>query len=322
VFALLGLALVTGINCYSTKLGASASNAFFIVKVFMLLAIAIIGIVAMPHFRDVGALNSDIFTGSSLSFGDYAIALYAGLWAYDGWDNMNYVSAEMKNARRDLPRVIHIAMPAVIIAYLLANISYFAILSKEEILSTTTVALTFADKIFGRVGRLIFALLISFSCIGALNATMFGSARLVYSSAEEGFLPSVFSKIHPTRATPVNALLLQAATTAFFVLVGEFQTLLTFYGVAGYIFFFLSVFGVIVLRIREPDLERPYKTWITTPIMFCCVALFLVSRTIFEKPLEAFFALAFIAAGCPIFIYKFGCPFNWDGLLRKLRLKK
>lgn len=321
LFALIAVAAVTAINCMSTKWGANAGNMFMVVKIVLLIAIAIIGLIAWPGFKETGALHHGVFEGASTSFGQYAVALYAGLWAYDGWDNMNYVSAEMKNAKRDLPRVIHIAMPVVILAYVLANVSYYAILSKQEILETTTVTLSFANKIFGNVGGIIFALLISFSCVGSLNATVFSSARLVYSSAEEGFLHEIFARVHPKRGTPINALLLQGGLTAFFVIVGEFHTLLTFYGVAGYIFYFLTVFGVIVLRIREPDLERPYKTYIVTPVLFCCVALFLVSRTIFERPLESLCAIVFILSGCPIYFYKFGLPFTISGLLKTLRLR-
>lgn len=321
LFALIAVAGVTALNCMSTKWGANAGNMFMLIKIALLIAIAVIGLIAWPGFKETGALHHDVFEGASTSFGQYAVALYAGLWAYDGWDNMNYVSAEMKNTRRDLPRVIHIAMPVVILAYVLANVSYYAILSKEEILETTTVTLTFANKIFGKIGGIIFALLISFSCVGSLNATVFSSARLVYSSAEEGFLHDIFAKVHPERGTPINALLLQGGLTALFVIVGEFHTLLTFYGVAGYIFYFLTVFGVIVLRIKEPDLERPYKTYIVTPVLFCCVALFLVSRTIFERPLESLCAVVFILSGCPIYFYKFGLPFTISGPLKTLKLR-
>lgn len=322
IFALLGISGVTILNSLSTQMGANAGNLFMFLKIALLLSIAIIGLVAWPQFKETGALHHDLFEGGATSFGQYAVALYAGLWAYDGWDNMNYVSAEMKNTRRDLPRVIHIAMPVVILAYILANVSYFAILSKEEILQTTTVTLSFANKIFGKVGGAVFALLISFSCLGSLNATMFSSARLVYSAAEEGFLHQIFAKVHPERGTPLNALILQASLTAFFVIIGNFRALLTFYGVAGYIFYFLTVFGVIVLRIKEPDLERPYKTFISTPVMFCCVALFLVSRTVFEKPLESLCAGLFILSGCPIYFYNFGLPFTISGLLKKLKLRR
>jgi amino acid transporter len=107
--------------------------------------------------------------------------------------------------------------------------------------------------------------------------------------------------VSPWSKTPVYAMLLNAAFTLAYILVGEFGTLLTFYGVAGYSFYFLTVLGLIVLRIREPSLDRPYKTWISTPLIFCCVSLFLISRSVFSSPLETLFVCAFVAAGVPVY---------------------
>jgi len=106
--------------------------------------------------------------------------------------------------------------------------------------------------------------------------------------------------------TPVNAMLLNALLCAVYVCLGEFRTLLTFYGVAGYTFYFLSVLGLLVLRIREPHLERPYRTWITTPIIFCCVSLFLVSRAVVAQPVQTLVVVAFVASGVPVYYWRVG----------------
>jgi amino acid transporter len=104
--------------------------------------------------------------------------------------------------------------------------------------------------------------------------------------------------------TPVNAMVLNALLTAAYIIVGEFATLLTFSGVAGYTFYFSTVLGLIILRVREPDLVRPYKTWITTPIIFCCVSLFLLSRAVFAKPEQTLIVVAFVLAGVPVYFWR------------------
>jgi amino acid transporter len=106
--------------------------------------------------------------------------------------------------------------------------------------------------------------------------------------------------------TPIYAMLLNAALTTIYIIIGDFTTLTTFYGVASYLFYFSAVVGLIVLRVKEPDLERPYKCWIVTPVIFCCVSLFLLSRAIFAKPLQAVVVVAFIAAGVPIYWWRVG----------------
>lgn len=226
-------------------------------------------------------------------------------------------------------------MPLVILSYILANVAYFFVLPLEAINSSNTVAVAFGSKVFGPIGSLILALIVSASCFGALNATTFTSGRLVYAAGKEGYLPAIFGKIGVGSGdesslttlrtknwaskrmaqmfgdedtglffTPVNAMVLNAILTALYVVVGEFETLLTFYGVAGYSFYFLTVLGLIVLRVKEPNLERPYKTWISTPIIFCCVSLFLLSRAVFAQPLQTLIVVAFVLAGVPVFYWR------------------
>jgi amino acid transporter len=254
------------------------------------------------------------------------------------------VTAEFKNPTRDLPRVIHTSLPLVILCYILANISYFLVLPTSVIESSNTVAVAFGSEVFGPVGSLVLALFVAGSCFGALNATTFTSGRLVYAAGKEGYLPSLFGnvgfgknhravRLHSMSATqskskipkklvdwfadadagffftPIAAMLLNALLTAIYIAIGSFDTLVTFYGVAGYSFYFQTVLGLIILRVREPDLERPYKTWITTPIIFCCVSLFLLSRAVFAEPVQTLLVVAFVAVGLVIW-------FAWVGRRR------
>lgn len=228
-------------------------------------------------------------------------------------------------------------MPLVIICYVLANVAYFLVLPMDAINSTNTVAVAFGAKVFGSVGSLVLALIVSASCFGALNSATFTSSRLVYVAGKEGYIPELFGRLGTGTAheehlvlstvrtrswftkkmaslfgdedtglffTPIPALILNASLTTAYILVGEFSTLLTFYGVAGYTFYFITVLGLIVLRVKEPNLERPYKTWITTPIIFCCVSLFLLSRAVFAQPLQTLLVVAFVVAGVPVYFWR------------------
>ncbi|KAK9465249.1 amino acid permease-domain-containing protein [Lipomyces arxii] len=306
VIAILAILVITGINAISTKLGTRAGDVLLVLKIAFLIGVTLIGLFVLASGNGAANFTEGWFYRSSNSLGNYAIALYAGLWAFDGWDNLNYVAAEMKNASRDLPLVIHSAMPIVIVCYIAANIAYYAVLPTSELTKSSAIALEFGAKVFGRLGAIVFTVLVAISCFGALNAITFTSARLVYVSGKDGFLPSVFGKINKRTNTPMYALMLQAGLAVVYVVVGEFNSLLTFYGVAGYVFYFMTVLGVIVLRFRQPDLERPYKTFILMPIMFCCVALFLISRGVFSAPMEASFAALFVLAGVPIYYWRAG----------------
>lgn len=340
--AFLALAIVTFLNCVSTRFAARVGDLFLFFKFVALASVTVIGVIAATTSLSFkGPANtewktSNWFDNTSDSISAWAVALYAGLWAFDGWDNTNYVTGEFKNPSKDLPRVIHTAMPAVIISYLLANISYIFVLPLATINKSNAVAVQFGSKVFGPIGALILALIVSGSCFGALNATTFTSGRLVYVAGREGYIPSLFGKLgFATNSTytsvnkfqrrsvlsrsiarifgdesgfgftPIYAMLLNFLITTIYIALGEFRSLITFYGVAGYSFYFLTVLGLIVLRIREPNLERPYKTWITTPIVFCCVSLFLVSRAVVNDPWQTLVVVVFVLSGIPAYYWRF-----------------
>lgn len=341
--AIAGLVLVTIFNCVSTKLGTRMGDIFMFFKFIALLAITITGIiVAATGFTFTSQQpNTDWktagwFENTNTDPSSWAVALYAGLWAFDGWDNTNYVIGEFLHPGRDLPRVIHTAMPLVIISYIFANLSYIFVLSQATITSSNTIAVKFGSVVFGSIGSLVLAIIVAASCFGALNAGTFTTGRLIYAAGKEGFLPSILghigmpgaapydstnrfqrkSRVHRALVrfvvdddgalgfTPINAMLANAVLTTIYIIVGEFGTLVTFYGVAGYTFYFLTVLGLIVLRVREPYLERPYRTWLSTPIIFCCVSLFLLSRALFAKPFQAVIVVAFVAAGVPVWFWR------------------
>lgn len=99
--------------------------------------------------------------------------------------------------------------------------------------------------------------MVAVSCFGALNGGFFTSTRLICAAGQEGFLPEIFGQLHPVRKTPVNAAILQAVISIIFVIFGGgFRSLVNFYSVAGWGFYFLTVLGLVVLRFKEPFLER------------------------------------------------------------------
>ncbi|KAL1306410.1 hypothetical protein AAFC00_005116 [Neodothiora populina] len=336
--AVFGLVLVTFLNCLSTKVGTRSTDVFVVLKFVALAGVTITGIIVAItgwHYHDSPPANwksPGYWTdGTKTDPSSWAVALYAGLWAYDGWDNVNYVTGEFVNPKRDLPRTIHTSLALVVLSYLLANVAYFFVLPLATINSSNTVAVAFGHAVLGPIGSFLLALVVCGSCFGSLNATAFTSGRLVYAAGKEGFLPAFFGRLgfskdtaarlpmRPSRHsrwmrliaddagffyTPAYAMILNAGMTMIYVIIGDFTTLTTFYGVAGYTFYFFTVLGLIVLRVKEPDLERPYRCWITTPVIFCCVSLFLLSRAVFAQPLQTLIVVAFIVAGVPLYFWR------------------
>ncbi|KAI0273759.1 amino acid permease-domain-containing protein [Gloeopeniophorella convolvens] len=255
--AIAAVFLITLVCVVTRSLGTRLAVVFTTVKVLSLVSITVLGLIQLARGRSTISFSSSLFAGSSTSPSSYSLALYSGLWAFDGWDQANYVGGEMSEPEKNIPRVIHSSMITVTLLFLLANISYFVVLDKDTVGSSNTVALDFGRVLFGPVGGSVFAFMVAFSCFGALNGSFFTTGRLIYVAGREGYLPALFGRLHPTRQTPLNAMLLQAGITiAFILLGGGFRSLINFAVVASWAFYFLTVLGLVILRIKEPMLER------------------------------------------------------------------
>jgi len=295
--------LIVSVICVATPtFGTRTAVVFTTIKIAALIFIVVLGLIQLVRGHASTSLTESLFDGSSTSPSTYALALYSGLWAFDGWDQANYVGGEMMNPEKNIPRAIHISMAIVTTLFLLANLAYFAVLDKATVGLSNTVALDFGRVLFGPIGGVIFACMVSISCFGALNGSFFTSARLIYMAGKEGYLPALFGRHNQRLKTPLNAMCLQATLTiAFIVLGGGFRSLINFAVVASWAFYFLTVLGLVVLRVKEPMLKRPYKTWIITPLIFCAVCLFLLCMPVLAAPLEAVAVLGFVLAGVPVY---------------------
>ncbi|KAL9936507.1 hypothetical protein V8E36_004575 [Tilletia maclaganii] len=300
--------LLSFVNVISARLGTRLQVATVVVKLLALIAIPILSIVQVARGRAPEASLhaysslSALFEGSATSPSAYALATYSGLWAFDGWEQCSYVAASFKNPSRDLPRTIHSSLTIVLVVFVAAVASYFAVLPPAQVKRTNTVALDFGSALFGTTGAVLFASLVAFSCFGALNGQIFTSGRLVSAASAEGYLPGVFGVYSRRTDTPIAAIALQSSLTLLFVVFGSgFAALVNFYAVCSWSFYCLTGLALLTLRVKEPNLERPYKTWIGTPILFSTVALFLLFMPIFSAPLEALAAVGFISAGVPMY---------------------
>ncbi|KAH9063314.1 L-methionine transporter [Lactarius vividus] len=303
VTAIAAVSVITFVCVVTRSLGTRLAVVFTTVKVLSLMSITVLGLVQLARGRATTSLTTSVFDGTSTNPSSYALALYSGLWAFDGWDQANYVGGEMSEPEKNIPRVIHFSMITVTLLFLLANVSYFVVLDKATVGLSNTVALDFGRALFGPIGGSIFAFMVAFSCLGALNGSFFTTGRLIYVAGREGYLPALFGRLHPTRHTPLNAMLLQAGITiTFIILGGGFRSLINFAVVASWAFYFLTVLGLVILRIKEPMLESAWTILLLTPTPnIVQVALFLLYMPIIAAPLEALAVLGFVLAGIPMY---------------------
>ena len=176
-------------------------------------------------------------------------------------------------------------------------------LTPTQILGTDRVAATAVSSVFGGAAAFFISLLILVSMIGAANGMILTGPRVYYAMAAEGLFFRKFGRVSARFHTPVVAIVVQGVWAACLTLLGTFQELFTYVIFTAWIFYGLAVAGVIVLRIRQPELNRPFRApgypWL--PVFFTMAAIGIAVTAVLSSPLHAIFGIGLILSGLPVF---------------------
>uniref|UniRef100_A0A670YQ02 b(0,+)-type amino acid transporter 1 n=1 Tax=Pseudonaja textilis TaxID=8673 RepID=A0A670YQ02_PSETE len=299
---------ITVLNSLSVKWTSYVQNILTATKMIIVIIIIVSGIVLLAKGNTKNFNNS--FDSSSISVGSISLAFYSGLWAYDGWNQLNYITEELKDPYRNLPWSIIIGIPLVTVCYILINVSYFTVMTATELLQSQAVAVTFGDRVLYPASWIV-PLFVALSALGAANGTCFTSGRLAYVAGREGHMLKVLSYISVKRLTPAPSVIFYGMVAFFYVLPGDIDTLINYFSFAVWFFYGLTVLGLIVMRYTRKDLERPIRIPLIIPFVVVLVAIFLVLAPIISQPELAYlYCVLFIFSGLIFYVlfvhYKFG----------------
>ncbi|XP_022339568.1 b(0,+)-type amino acid transporter 1-like isoform X2 [Crassostrea virginica] len=300
IVSILCLLLVSAINCFSVNMATKVQNFFTAAKLIAIAVITIGGFVYMGkgEIEEISTGFEDTIQSPSL----IALAFYDGLWAYDGWNNLNYITEEIQNPRRNLPLAIMIGIPLVTVCYLFTNLSYLTVMTRAELLQSTAVAATWGDRVLG-VAAVFIPISVALSTFGAANGSCFTGGRLTFVAAREGHLPQVLSYVHLKKFTPLPSLLVSTFLAGLMVLMGDIFALIDFFSFTAWMFYGSTMAALLVLRYTMKDVERPYKVPIILPISVLCVSIYLVIAPIINDPrIEFLYAFVFVISGLVFYV--------------------
>ncbi|HEX4964167.1 MAG TPA: amino acid permease [Thermoanaerobaculia bacterium] len=236
-------------------------------------------------------------------------AFFAGLvpamFAYGGWQNLNYVAEEVKEPQRNLPRAILIGVFCVIAVYVSANVAYVHVLGAKDLAATQTPAADMASRLVGETGARVISLLVVVSTFGFMNLALLSAPRVYYAMAADGLFFRSLARLSPRFRAPTAAILLQGGIAAIYALANTYSQLLSYAVFADWIFFAFAGASLIVFRRTLADAPRPFPVpaypWV--PLLFILAGAGIVLNIFFTDTKNALIGTAIFALGVPVYYF-------------------
>src|ERR1051325_10153421 len=279
--AAIAIALMATLNYIGVRWGALIQNVTTIAKYFGLLFIVLLAI-TMGLPRGGGANFTPAFPARSLSIAPFGLALVSVLWAYDGWADLAFISGEVKDPQRNLPRSLIYGTVAVVVIYLLANIAYLSVLTVQEMGQSKLVAADVASRLIGQPGVVLVSLTVMLSTLGTLDGSILPNPRVFFAMAADGMLFRKIAAVHPKYRTPHVAIILAAILGIVFVMLRTFEQLADTFVTAILPFYALGVASIFVFRKRgyKPPFKAPLYPF--APILFCVATAYLLGNALID----------------------------------------
>ena len=330
IFVTLALAIALqiaamGINVVGVLWGGRVQAATTIIKAGFVAFVAVLPFVLEVGGRSVIDSSNFVATiepAQSSMATQIAAVLLAVMWAYNGWHGIAPVAEEIRNPQRNIPIALFGGVGLLILLYLSANIAYHAVVPMAEMAvpkNQEHVAELMVNRLLGDWGGKLMSIGVMVSTLGAINSNLLLGPRVPFAMGRDKVFFPILGEVHARFRTPAVAILVQgglgvAMVLASAVLVGYvdyfkhksiFSILTDCIIFVSSIFYALSVGAVMVLRRKQPDRERPYRTlgYPFVPILYIIVYGWFLVYVYLGNPAESLIGLGIIALGIPVFYY-------------------
>jgi len=298
IYAALVVVALTAINWIGVRQGAATQNWLTLVEVGGLVAIIVAGLLfapePLPATASASAANGDA----------YGLILVFVLLTYGGWSEAVYVTAEVKDARRMMPRILVLSLAAIAVLYLLVNLAYLRVLGLGGIAASETVAAAAMQVVFGAPGAAAISALVVASALTSANATLITGARSAYAMGGDFPALGLLGRWHADSGSPRNALLVQGGLALLLVALGAFardgfRTALEYTAPVFWLFFLLVGVSLFVLRARDRDVPRAFRVplYPLLPLLFCATSAYLLYSSLAYTGIGALVGVAVLVTG-------------------------
>jgi len=324
ILAIVVILFLTFINTKGVKNGKILQNLFTTSKIIALLGIIVFGFLLVKDsqwasnmsfgwnsFQDFGKeVGNDLLPtgwksiGSITLLGGIAAAMVGSVFSSVAWENVTFVSGEIENPRKNVVKSMVLGTTIVMVLYMLVNFVYLNALDRDAIAfaDKNRPAVAASEVIFGNLGTVIMAILVMISTFGCINGLVLAGARVFQTMAKDGLFFKSATETN-RNGVPEKSLWMQGIWACILALSGQYGDLLDMISFVIVLFYMITVFGVIYLRIKKPNLERPYKTWLypVTPLLYLLIGTAFCVLLIWFKPNYTWPGFILILLGVPVY---------------------
>jgi basic amino acid/polyamine antiporter, APA family len=294
--------LITLIHLAGIHTGAAFQNISTFVKLALILVFIFAGfLVFAKQPLQLVPSGNDFKTMFS---GPFAVSMFYVMYSYSGWNGASYITEEVRNPAKNVPLALFAGTVFVAILYVLLNFVFLLTTPKAALSGQLQVGEIAGQAIFGAIGGKVASALISLGLIASISAMAWIGSRVTKAMADDLRNLRFFGRTNE-RGTPYVAMLFQALIISALIVTSTFEAVLVYIQFSLLLCSFLAVLGLIVLRVREPNLTRPYRVWLypVTPVAFLVISLLMMIFVLGDKPIESLLGLLTVLAGLIIYFF-------------------
>lgn len=328
------------VNIFGVRLGALIQNIFTSAKALSLAALVVLtftigrnaiawdanfgpGLSAFWHNAGISSMHPvQVGIGGPIVLVNIFVLLgvvqVGSLFSADAWNNITFTAGEVKNPRRNIPLSLILGAGFVLVVYFLASLGYLLVLPMHGDPQASTalarglqhatedrVGTAALEVIFHSSGAYLMAAAILISTFGCANGLSLAGARVYYAMSQDGLFFKSVGKLHPRYRTPAAGLLVQAVWTCFLCVSGSYGQLLDYIIFAVLVFYILTILGLFVLRVKQPDTPRPYKAlgYPVLPALYIVMATWICVVLLRYKPQYTWPGLVLVLLGIPVYLF-------------------
>ena len=296
--------LVTLVHCRGLAGGGRLQRVITSTKVLAIAVLILGGLSASAAHWD---WLSEQPSMESSKTGSLAVALVIVIYCYLGWNVAGFIATEITDPRRMLPRVMIGGTAFVAAIYVLLNLVYLSALSIDELAQEpiVPVAEKSAAALWGAESGHLVAVLLCLSIAGAVSAMTWAGPRVYWAMAQDGAITPWLAYRHPESGVPARAISFQTLWASALIVSGTFEQLIVYSGMVLALFMGLTLSAIFPLRLRRQDSQPTYRSpWYPVlPALLVSVSTLVVGSSVLERPVEALYGAATIAAGLPFYFY-------------------